>query len=247
MTRHDGRGHDVLRPVEMVPDYLKNPIASLLINMGNTRVLCAASVEDRVPHFLKGAGEGWVTAEYAMIPSATDTRMQREVNKGRPSGRTMEIQRLIGRALRAVIDRKRLGERTLWVDCEVLQADGGTRTASITGGFTAMCIALLKLKKKRMLKGPLLTGLVAAISVGVVEGSAVLDLDYVEDSAAEVDMNVVRTHDGKYVELQGTAESKPFPRSQLDKLLDIADKGIDELHVMQREVLGTDLDDLLIK
>jgi ribonuclease PH len=247
MTRHDGRGYDALRPAELIPDYLKNPLGSLLINMGNTKVLCAASVDERVPPFLKGAGEGWVTAEYSMIPSATDTRTPREINRGRPSGRTMEIQRIIGRALRAVIDRKRLGERTLWVDCEVLQADGGTRTASITGGFTAMCLALLRLKKKRLIKGPLLTGLVAAISVGVVEGSAVLDLDYVEDAAAEVDMNVVRTHDGKYVELQGTAESKPFPRSQLDKLLDIADKGIDELHVLQREVLGPDLDDLLIK
>jgi ribonuclease PH len=237
----------VLRPVEMVPDYLKNPIASLLINMGNTRVLCAASIEDRVPHFLKGAGEGWVTAEYAMIPSATDTRMQREVNRGRPSGRTMEIQRLIGRAMRGVVDRKRLGERTLWVDCEVLQADGGTRTASITGGFTVMCLALIKLKKKKLIRAPLLTGLVGAISVGVVEGSPALDLDYVEDSAAEVDMNVVRTHDGKYIELQGTAESTPFPREQLDKLLGLADKGIDELHVMQRELLGPGLDELLIK
>jgi ribonuclease PH len=236
-----------LRPAELIPDYIKNPIGSILINMGNTRVLCAASVEDRVPPFLKGAGEGWVTAEYSMIPAATDTRTPREINRGRPSGRTMEIQRMIGRALRGVVDRKMLGERTLWVDCEVLQADGGTRTASITGGFTAMCLALLRLKKKNQIRSPLLTGLVAAISVGVVEGSTVLDLDYVEDSAAEVDMNVVRTHDGKYIELQGTAESRPFPRERLDKLLQLADKGIDELHLLQREVLGAGLDDLLIK
>jgi ribonuclease PH len=231
----------------MIPDYIRNPIGSLLINMGNTRVLCAASVDERIPPFLKGSGEGWVTAEYSMIPAATDTRTPREINRGRPSGRTMEIQRMIGRALRAVVDRKMLGERTLWVDCEVLQADGGTRTAAITGGFTAMCLALSRLKKKKMVRSPLLTGLVAAISVGVVEGGAVLDLDYVEDAAAAVDMNVVRTHDGKYIELQGTAESEPFPREQLDKLLKIADKGIDELHAMQRELLGAELDRLLIK
>jgi ribonuclease PH len=236
-----------LRPAELIPDYIKNPIGSILINMGNTRVLCAASVEERVPPFLKGAGEGWVTAEYSMIPAATDTRTPREINRGRPSGRTMEIQRMIGRALRGVVDRKMLGERTLWVDCEVLQADGGTRTAGITGGFTAMCLALLRLKKKSLIRAPLLTGLVAAISVGVVEGGTVLDLDYVEDAAAEVDMNVVRTHDGKYIELQGTAESRPFPRERLDKLLQLADKGIDELNALQREVLGPGLDELLIK
>jgi ribonuclease PH len=246
MTRHDGRGYDVLRPVELVPDFLKNPAGSLLIGMGNTRVLCTACVEDKVPQFLKGAGEGWVTAEYCMIPAATDTRTPREITRGRPSGRTMEIQRMIGRALRAVVDRKALGERTVWVDCEVLQADGGTRTASVTGGFAAMCLALLALKKKRQLPRPVLTGMVAAISVGIVQGDPVLDLDYVEDAAAEVDMNVVRTHDGKYIELQGTAEETPFPRKELDRLLNLADKGIDRLHDLQSEALGTDIDGLLI-
>jgi ribonuclease PH len=230
----------------MTPDFLRNPTGSVLIEVGETRVLCNASVEERVPPFLNGSGEGWVTAEYAMIPAATDTRMQREITRGRPSGRTMEIQRLVGRALRSVIDRKALGERTVWIDCEVLQADGGTRTAAITGGFVALGLALGRLREKKTLKRPVLTGMVAAISVGVVQGNAVLDLDYVEDSAAEVDMNVVRTDDGRYVELQGTAESTPFPREQLDRLLALADGGIDTLLERQREVLAGALDDLLI-
>jgi ribonuclease PH len=247
MARHDGRTDDALRPVKMEPGYLKNPAGSVLIHMGETRVLCTASVDDRVPQFLYQSGEGWVTAEYCMIPAATDTRTQREVTRGRQSGRTMEIQRLIGRALRAVVDRKQLGERTVWVDCEVLQADGGTRTAAITGGFVALCLGLGRLREQKKLRQPVLTGLVGAISVGMIEGRPVLDLDYVEDSAADVDMNVVRTDDGRYIELQGTAEATPFPREQLDRLLDLADGGIDELQRMQRETLGDLLDDLLMK
>jgi ribonuclease PH len=244
-TRHDGRAADALRPLEMTPGYLENPLGSVLIEMGKTRVLCTASVEDRIPHFLHGSGEGWVTGEYAMIPAATDTRGQRESSRGRPSGRTLEIQRLIGRAMRSVVDRTAMGERTLWVDCEVLQADGGTRTASITGGFVAMALALDRLRQDRVVRQPVLTGLLAAISVGMVEGRPVLDLDYVEDSAADVDMNVARTDDGRYVEVQGTAESAPFQREKLDAMLGLADAGIDRLLAAQREVLGEALDGLV--
>ena len=180
-----------------------------------------------------------------MLPAATNTRSTREIIRGRPSGRTMEIQRLIGRALRSVVDREALGERTVWVDCDVLQADGGTRTASITGGFVAMCKAMRKLQQDGLIKRPPLRGTIAAISVGLVEGRPMLDLDYVEDSAADVDMNVVRTSDGRYVELQGTAETTPFHRTQFDQLLDLADAGIDRLQQLQRELLGAGLDNLL--
>ncbi len=245
MARHDGRADDALRPVELIPDYLKHPPGSVLIRIGDTHVLCTASVDERTPAFLDGSGMGWVTAEYAMLPGATDTRVAREVSRGRPSGRTMEIQRLIGRALRSVVDRTALGERSLWIDCDVLQADGGTRTASLTGGFVALCLALRKLKRDGVIKGPVLTGTMAAVSVGIVEGRPCLDLDYVEDSAAEVDMNVARTGDGRYVELQGTAETAPFRREQLDRLLELADAGIDELQRKQRELLGDSLDALL--
>jgi ribonuclease PH len=249
MARHDGRNDDALRPLKLTPGYLDHPPGSVLVEMGRTRVLCAASIDERVPQFLYGSGEGWVTGEYSMLPASTDERRPREINRGRPSGRTMEIQRLIGRALRAVVDRRQLGDRTIWVDCDVLQADGGTRTASITGGFVAMCLAMdhLRQRKKNGLRGPLLSGLVGAVSVGMVEGRPILDLDYVEDSAAEVDMNVVRTDDGRYLELQGTAEAEPFSREQLDGLLGLADKGIDELQAAQREVLGPALGELLIK
>ena len=180
-------------------------------------------------------------------PAATDRRSMRDVNKGRPSVRTMEIQRLIGRAMRSVVDRKALGERTLWIDCEVLQADGGTRTASITGGFLAMCLGLRELRRRKAIERPLLTGMVAAVSVGIVESRPLLDLDYVEDSAAEVDMNIVRTEDGRYIELQGTAETTPFARERLDEMLALADTGIDRLIEMQRETLGDDLTPLLIR
>lgn len=238
MKRHDGRETDELRPVKMTPGFLKNPTGSVLMHAGDTRVLCTACVEDRVPHFLHGSGEGWITAEYAMIPGATDTRSQRESTRGRASGRTLEIQRLIGRSLRSVVDRSALGERTVWVDCEVLQADGGTRTASITAGYVAMCLALQTMHRKKPFRVPPLSDRLAAISVGVCEGRPVLDLDYVEDSAAAVDMNVVRTGDGRYVELQGTAESRPFDRAQLDELLALADRGIDRLLGLQAEALG---------
>jgi ribonuclease PH len=243
--RHDGRAADELRPLKITPGFLKHPAGSVLIEMGETRVLCTASIDERVPHFLVGSGTGWVTGEYAMIPAATDTRTQREASRGRLSGRTQEIQRLIGRALRSVVDRTLLGERTVWVDCEVLQADGGTRTASITGGFMAMAIGLSKLQGK--LKGPPLTGMLAAISVGIVEGTAVADLDYVEDSAAEVDMNVARTDRGAYVEVQGTAESAPFKRDRLDAMLDLADSAIERLHLEQREALGASVFDPILK
>ncbi len=247
MTRHDGRASDALRPVEIVPGYLRHPEGSVLISIGDTRVVCAASVEDKIPPFLKDTGEGWVTAEYAMIPSATHTRTPREIVRGRPAGRTMEIQRLVGRALRSVVDRKALGERTVWIDCDVIQADGGTRTASITGGFLAMGLALHALLDRRAIARPPLTGMVAAASVGIVEGRAVLDLDYVEDSAAEVDMNVVRTDDGRYVEIQGTAETTPFRRDSLDELLALAGVGIDLLLARQRAALGPALERLMAR
>ena len=239
MKRHDGRAEDELRTIDFKPGYLKRPAGSVLISCGDTRVLCAASVEEKVPNFLQGSGEGWITGEYSMIPAATSSRTQREVTRGRLSGRTLEIQRLIGRALRSVVDRKALGERTVWVDCDVLEADGGTRTASITGGFVAMCLALYRLQQRKRLKRPVLTGMLAAISMGIVEGRAVLDLDYVEDSAAEVDMNVVRTDTGEYVEIQGTAESRPFSREGLDRMLVLADHGIDQLLIQQRDAIGS--------
>ena len=247
MARHDGRGDNVLRPVKLTTDYLKNPRASVMIDIGETRVLCTASVEERVPSFLKGTNEGWVTAEYSMIPGATNTRTQREVTRGRPSGRSLEIQRLIGRSLRSVVDRTVLGERTIWIDCDVLQADGGTRTASITGGFVALGQALARLREDKVIGAAPLTGMLAAISVGIVESRPALDLDYIEDSAAEVDMNVVRTDDGRYIELQGTAEQTPFPREQLDSLLNLADTGIDQLIDVQREALGPSLAQVLAK
>ena len=238
MPRHDGRVDDELRPTIVTPHWLRHALGSALIAMGDTRVLCAVSVEDRVPAHLKDKGEGWVTGEYAMLPASGRERTSREAMKGRPSGRTMEIQRLIGRALRSVVDRAALGPRTLWVDCDVLQADGGTRTASITGAYIAMALALAKLREARVVRAPVLTGMLAAISVGVVEGRPVLDLDYVEDSAAEVDMNVVRIDDGRYVEVQGTAETKPFRKEGLDAMLALADSGIDRLHRVQREIIG---------
>ncbi len=247
MARHDDRANDAMRAVELVPDFLANPLGSLLIKVGNTQVLCAANVEDKVPSFLSNRGRGWITAEYAMLPAATQSRSAREIVRGRPSGRTMEIQRLIGRAMRSVVDRKALGERTIWIDCDVLQADGGTRTAGITGAFVAMCMALGKLQEQGAIARPLLSGLVAAVSVGMVDGTPLLDLDYAEDSGAEVDMNIVRTDDARYIELQGTAETTPFDREQLDDMLALADAGIDQLQDMQRGVIGPALDRLLLR
>jgi ribonuclease PH len=244
-VRHDGRAEDALRPVEIVPGWLKHPAGSVLLSMGETRVLCTASVEPVVPPFLRDTGEGWVTGEYAMLPAATHTRTAREISRGRHSGRTLEIQRLVGRALRSVVDRQALGPRTVTIDCDVLQADGGTRTASITGGFVALVLALERLQASGQLQAPCLTGMVAAVSVGIVGGRPVLDLDYVEDSAADVDMNVVRTDEGRYVELQGTAETTPFRREQLDRMLGLADVGLDLLMDRQRQVLGGALDRLI--
>jgi ribonuclease PH len=247
MPRHDGREAFDLRPLTIEPHWLKHAAGSCLVSMGDTRVLCAVSVEDRVPNHMKDTGHGWVTGEYAMLPASGSERTAREVSRGRPSGRTMEIQRLIGRALRAVVDRKVLGPRTLWVDCDVLQADGGTRTAGITGAYVALALALLKLREKRIVTMPALSGQLAAVSVGIVQGTPCLDLDYVEDSSADVDFNVVRTSDGKYVEIQGTAETTPFDRKQLDALLGLADKGIDTLQEAQRAAIGEGFTRLLQK
>ena len=237
MIRSDGRSPSELRPVHIEPNYLKYAEGSVLINVGNTRVLCAASIEEKVPQWMKGRGTGWVTAEYAMLPRATQERTQREASKGRLGGRTHEIQRIIGRALRAVTDMAKLGERTVWLDCDVLQADGGTRTAAVTGAWVALALALLKsFDPKDSRKWPLV-GQIAATSVGIVAGMPLLDLAYDEDSRAEVDMNVFMTDAGKFTELQGTAEATPFSRSELDALLGLAESGIRRLLSAQRAVL----------
>lgn len=235
MTRNDGRSTDQLRPVTMTPGFMPYAEGSCLIEMGNTKVICTVTVDDGVPKWLYGKGLGWVTAEYAMLPRSSPERIQREVNKGRPSGRTQEIQRLVGRALRAIVDMEKLGEKTLWIDCDVLQADGGTRTASITGAYVALAQAIEKLDVDRTA----LLDTVAAISVGIVDGEPMLDLPYEEDRDAQVDMNVVMTGTGKLVEVQGTAEEGAFERSELDMLLDLATKGINELSQMQRDCLGS--------
>jgi ribonuclease PH len=222
----------------MTAGFLKYPQGSVLIEAGDTRVLCSAMVEDKVPPFLKGSGSGWVTAEYSLLPSSTETRTAREATRGRISGRTSEIQRLIGRSLRAVVDMEALGERTVWIDCDVIQADGGTRTASITGSFVALYLALQKLKADGVIEKWPIKDYVAAISVGIVEGNPVLDLEYVEDFVADVDMNVVMTGSGAFVEIQGTAEGETFDRQQLDTLLALAEKGIKQLILQQKQVLG---------
>ena len=231
--RADGRSPGQLRRVTFTLDVQKWAEGSCTIEMGDTRVLCAASIEDRVPPHLRGKGEGWVTAEYNMLPRATAERTQREVVKGRQGGRTMEIQRLIGRALRGVVDTSKIGDRTITIDCDVLQADGGTRTASITGGYVALVLALRKIGAAAALDGQ-----VAAVSVGIIDSLPMLDLDYSEDSRAEVDFNVVGTDKGAYVEVQGTAEGKPFDRPSMDRLLELADGGLAQLFKMQRKVLG---------
>jgi ribonuclease PH len=235
--RSDGRQVDQLRPLDFEVDYTSQPLGSVLCSMGRTRVLCTVSEERSVPRWLRGSGKGWLTAEYSMLPGATDRRTQREASRGKLSGRTMEIQRLIGRSLRAVVPLSSLGERTLWVDCDVLEADGGTRTASISGAFVAVAVALARLDRKKLLSGPALRDQLAAISVGVVAGSPVLDLPYEEDSRAEVDMNVVATGAGRFVEVQGTGEDGSFDRKQLDQLLDLALGGIATIVQKQREVV----------
>jgi ribonuclease PH len=235
--RSDGRKPDQMRPVKITPDYLAIPEGSALIEVGNTRVICTASIEETVPPFLRNSGKGWITSEYAMIPRATLTRTPRESSKGRIGGRTHEIQRLIGRSLRAVVDLKKIGERTITLDCDVIQADGGTRTASITGAFVALGLAIEKLMEAKVLKQSPLRDYVAAVSVGIVDGEVALDLPYEEDSRAEVDMNFVMTAAGKFVELQATAEKDPFDDAQLATMMKFARKGAEELITKQKEVL----------
>ena len=236
--RPSGRRPDELRPVTMTLGVQKWAEGSCRIRVGDTEVLCAATIEDRVPPHLRGKGSGWVTAEYSMLPRSTAERTQREATAGKVGGRTQEIQRLIGRSLRAVTRMEALGERTVWIDCDVIQADGGTRTASITGAFVALVLALAKLRDNGLLQAIPVTDYVAATSVGVVEGVPLLDLAYDEDSRAEVDMNVVKTGDGRFVEVQGTAEGMPFDRGELDRLLDLAGEGITRLVAVQRDLVG---------
>jgi ribonuclease PH len=236
--RSDERTARQLRPTTITPNYLMHAEGSVLIETGLTRVICTASVEDRVPQFLRNSGKGWVTAEYGMLPRATSTRTQREASAGKVGGRTQEIQRLIGRSLRSVTNLTALGERTIWIDCDVIQADGGTRTASITGAFVALALALEKLHGRDLLKAVPLTDYVAATSVGIVDGEPLLDLAYEDDSRAEVDMNIVKTGDGRFVEVQGTAEAIPFGREALLTLLDLADEGIRQLVEKQRTIVG---------
>ena len=235
--RPDKRAHDQIRNAKITPNISPYAEGSALIEVGGTKVICTASVEDRVPLFLRNNGIGWVTAEYAMLPRATNTRTQRETQ--RPSGRTQEIQRLIGRSLRAIVDTKLLGERQIYLDCDVIQADGGTRCASITGAYVALALACRRLVKNSIIKTSPILSEVAAVSVGIMENTPILDLAYAEDSVAEVDMNIVCTGTGKFIELQGTAEREPFTREQMDEMLILAEKGINELFQVQRVALST--------
>ena len=236
--RADGRLSEQLRPTRLTPNYLIHAEGSVLVEAGNTKVICTASVEDRVPPFRRNSGKGWVTAEYGMLPRATSTRSQRESTAGRVGGRTQEIQRLIGRSLRAVTRLEELGERTITLDCDVIQADGGTRTASITGAFVALVLAIGKLREQKVIRTMPVQDYVAATSVGIVGGEPMVDLAYTEDSAADVDMNIVKTGSGLYVELQGTAEALPFGREALNRLLDLGDTGIRQLIALQRGFVG---------
>jgi ribonuclease PH len=236
--RSDQRRSNQLRDTTITPNYLIHAEGSVLIQAGNTKVICAASVEDRVPNFLRNTGKGWVTAEYGMLPRATSTRTQREASQGKVGGRTQEIQRLIGRSLRSVTNLPALGERTIWIDCDVIQADGGTRTASITGAFVALALALERLRERDVIRTIPLADYVAATSVGIVDTEPLLDLAYEDDSRAEVDMNIVKTGDGRFIEVQGTAEALPFGRDALMTLLDLADYGIAQLVEKQRAIVG---------
>jgi ribonuclease PH len=236
--RSDQRPANELRETTIVPNYTMHAEGSVLISAGHTKVICTASVEDRVPPFLRNTGKGWVTAEYGMLPRATSTRMQREASSGKVGGRTQEIQRLIGRSLRSVTNLPALGERTIWVDCDVIQADGGTRTASITGAFVALALALEKMRERDAIRTIPLLDYVAATSVGIVDGEPLLDLAYDDDSRADVDMNIVKTGDGRFIEVQGTAEADPFGRDALLLLLDLADHGIRQLVEKQRAIVG---------
>jgi len=236
--RVDGRKVNEIRRVKIIRNFIKHAEGSALIEVGDTRVICTATVEETVPPFLRGKGEGWVTAEYSMIPRSARSRIVREASRGKIGGRTHEIQRLIGRALRTVVDLKSLGERTVWIDCDVIQADGGTRTASITGACVALCDALYHMKREKMITDIPLRDLVAATSVGIVNGRILLDLNYEEDSKADVDMNVVMTGSGKFIEIQGTAERVPFSKEDSDSLIKLATKGIRELIKIQKQVVG---------
>jgi ribonuclease PH len=238
MTRQDGRLNDAVRPTRLTPGVAVHAEGSVMIEVGLTKVICTASVEDKVPPFMRGSGKGWVTAEYGMLPRATSTRTTRESTAGKVGGRTQEIQRLIGRSLRSIMTMTELGERTIWIDCDVLQADGGTRTASITGGFVALVLALERLREQGTIARVPVTDYVAATSVGIVSGTPMLDLAYAEDSRADVDMNVVKTSAGLFIEVQGTAEAQPFDRAQMDNLLALADSGIRQLVACQREIVG---------
>ncbi|MBN2254971.1 MAG: ribonuclease PH [Deltaproteobacteria bacterium] len=238
MARSNGRKNDELRPIRITRDFLRYPKGSVLMELGHTRVICTASLESGVPHFLRDSGQGWLTAEYSMLPMATPERNMRESSRGRIGGRTHEIQRLIGRSLRAITDLNAFGERTMYVDCDVIQADGGTRTASITGSFIAMVEAFRSLKNDGIIERIPVTDYIAAISAGVVEGDVLLDLDYKEDSQAHVDMNIVMTRSGRFIEVQGTAEQEPFHRDYLDRMIDVASRGITELTDRQIELLG---------
>jgi ribonuclease PH len=245
--RSDGRSPDQLRKTQVVSNYLKTAEGSVLIEVGDTRVICTASFEDRVPPFLKNTGQGWLTSEYGMIPRSSSSRISREATQGKPSGRTQEIQRLVGRALRSVADLYSIGERTIWVDCDVIQADGGTRTASITGGFLALALACNRMIHDKVLQHLPIKDYLAAVSVGIVQQQPCLDLNFAEDSRAEVDMNVVCTGTGRYVEIQGTAEKKAFSESDLQNMLRLANKGIRELVGIQRRILEEFIDERFLQ
>lgn len=238
--RVDGRRNDQMRHVKITRNYTKYAEGSVLIEVGETKVICTASIEDKVPPFLKGTGEGWITCEYNMLPRATQTRKPRDISKLKIDGRTMEIQRLIGRALRSVVDLKAIGEKTIWIDCDVIQADGGTRTSSITGAFVALVDAVNKLHKQQPFDVYPIRNFVSAISVGIVKDVRLLDLCYVEDSNAKVDMNVVMTDEGEFIEIQGTGEERPFSRKDLDELLALGEKGVKQMIQAQKDVLKTD-------
>ncbi|MEL7650142.1 MAG: ribonuclease PH [Sedimentibacter sp.] len=247
MARIDNRKNDELRNVKITRNYLMHPDGSVLIEVGNTKVICTAMVEERVPPFLKGTGKGWVSAEYSMIPGSTMTRKQRDVNKGKIDGRSQEIQRLIGRSLRSVVDMEAIGERTLWIDCDVIQADGGTRTASITGAFVAMSDAFSKLAAAGLISKMPIKAFVTAVSVGISGGETILDLCYEEDSAAEVDMNIVMTNKGEFVEVQGSGEEATFSHDQFMNLVSLATKGCQDLYKIQREALGEEISEAIGK
>ena len=242
IKRKSGRGYEELREIRITRGFLKYALGSCLIEMGDTRVICAVNIEDKVPQWLKDTGSGWITAEYSLLPSSTSERVPRSINL---SGRSQEIQRMIGRSLRGIIDLKKLEERTLWVDCDVIQADGGTRTAAITGGFIAIVEALTKLRKSGNLKVPIIRDYLGAVSVGIVHGNFLLDLDYSEDFVASVDMNVVMTGSGEFVEIQGTAEGYPFKKGELEKLLSLAEKGIKKIIEIEKEILKDEIEFLL--